>query len=228
MKARRARLASPNWRHLQGLDTQCWQRNPPFNYGVVTMVTTYSTPISITLHMALCEGHTTSENPKHQKWKLWLFLPGELAQDGGGGSTVEMTVVTFISSFWIWWKMGGGARSRGIWLDTLLTPPHVVGIRGRATTILHTHIHSWGLPHETRSYAHTTTSKSLNNLKPKVSLPVSPLCFYQIFLLLGRSRGSNSAGLENFNLVYSSPPHHPFHLHVSMDQTVASRKLQLT
>lgn len=84
MKARRARLASPNWRHLQGLDTQCWQRNPPFNYGVVTMVTTYSTPISITLHMALCEGHTTSENPKHQKWKLWLFLPGELSQDGGG------------------------------------------------------------------------------------------------------------------------------------------------
>lgn len=147
---------------------------------------------------------------------------------GGGGSTVEMTVVTFISSFWIRWKMGGGAGSRGIWLDTLLTPPHVVGIRGRATTILHTHIHSWGLPHETRSYAHTTTSKSLNNLKPKVSLPVSPLCFYQIFLLLGRSRGSNSAGLENFNLVYSSPPHHPFHLHVSLDQTVASRKLQLT
>lgn len=96
-----------------------------------------------------------------------------------------------------------------------------------ATTILHTHIHSWGLPHETQSYAHTATSESLNNLKPKVSLPVSPLCFYQIFLLLGCSRGSNSAGLENFNLVYSSPSP-PFHLHVSLDQTVASRQLQLT
>lgn len=63
MKARRARLASasPNWRHLHGLDTQCWQRVPPFNYGVVAMDTTYSTSISITLHMALCEGQATSE-----------------------------------------------------------------------------------------------------------------------------------------------------------------------
>lgn len=63
MKARHTTLASasPNWRYLHGLDAQGWQRIPPFNYGVVTMDTTYSTPIFISLHMALCEGHTTSE-----------------------------------------------------------------------------------------------------------------------------------------------------------------------
>lgn len=63
MKARRARLAlaSPDWRYLHGLDRQCWQRIPSFNYRVVAMDTTYSTLISITLHMAPCEGHTTSE-----------------------------------------------------------------------------------------------------------------------------------------------------------------------
>lgn len=60
-KCTRLALASPNWRHSHGLDRQCWQRIPSFNYGVVTMDTTYSMPISITLHMALCEGHTTSE-----------------------------------------------------------------------------------------------------------------------------------------------------------------------
>lgn len=154
MKARRTRLASPNWRHLQGLDTQCWQRNPPFNYGVVTMVTTYSTPISITLHMAPCEGHTTSENPKHQKWKLWLFLPGELSQDGGG-VTVELTVDNFILSFWIRWKMGGGAGSRGIWLDTLLTPPHVVSITAHVLlqSCIHTSIHE--VSHMKRNPMHT-------------------------------------------------------------------------
>lgn len=60
MKARRTKLTLLNQRHLHGLDTQCWQRIPPFNYVVVTMDTT-STPVSITLHMALCEGHTGSE-----------------------------------------------------------------------------------------------------------------------------------------------------------------------
>lgn len=62
--------------------------------------------------------------------------------------------------------------------------------------------------HETWYYAHTTTSTCLNNSKLKVSPPVFPLCFYQIFLLLGCSHGSNSARLENFSLVYSfsNPP----------------------
>lgn len=82
MKARRARLAlfAPTWRHWHGLDRQRWQRIPSFNYRVVTMDTTYSMLIPFTLHMALCEGHTTSE--------IQLKVPGmkaaTLKSDDGG------------------------------------------------------------------------------------------------------------------------------------------------
>lgn len=54
MKAGCRRLRPTNWKHLHGLDTQC------FNSAVVTMDTT-SASISFRLRMELCEGHTTSD-----------------------------------------------------------------------------------------------------------------------------------------------------------------------
>lgn len=54
MKAGCKRLPPTNWKHLHGLDTQC------FNSAVVTMDTT-SASISFRLHMELCEGHATSD-----------------------------------------------------------------------------------------------------------------------------------------------------------------------
>lgn len=60
MKASCRTLASINWKNIRGLGTQYWQKIPPSHYAVVTMDTT-SASISISLHMAMCEGHTTSE-----------------------------------------------------------------------------------------------------------------------------------------------------------------------
>lgn len=116
------------------------------------------------------------------KWKLWLFKPGEPSQDGGH----DQTDLLLTSSCHAWAtrmvsnmvKNWSHCITRGFEFDLIA---HIVNSTAQlwyqspcVSTIPDIHIHSWGLPHETQAYAHTTTWKCLNNSKPKV-LPVSPL-----------------------------------------------------
>lgn len=122
MKARSARLASasPNWRYLHGLDTQCWQRIPAFNYGVVTMDTTYSTPISITPHMVLCEGHTNLRNPT-QSFRNESVGSLCLVNYRRMEVTIKLTVINIMYEPRAWhsarWKIEGVSGWRGIWMQ---------------------------------------------------------------------------------------------------------------
>lgn len=205
MKARRTILASLNWRHLHSLDTQCWQRIPPFNYAVVTMDTT-STPISITLHMALCEGHTSSEIQLKasemkaltlhawwtisgwRSWLNWMFLTSSSHAWAANGTLIMVKN----------WRYNWIMRDLNLtWLDTFTIRVHVL-----LQACIYTSIHE--LTHMKHNPMHTLPQNA--SIIQTQSYSACFSCFYQIFLLLGCSPGSNSARLENFNLVYSFFP----------------------
>lgn len=132
MKARHTELTLLIRRHLHGLDTQCWQRIPLFNCVVVTMDTT-STPISITLHMALCEGHTGSEiqlkasemKALHgwwtvsgwRSWLNWMFLTSS-CHGRAAGVTLIMVKNEGITGLW--------GDLNLTWLDTFAIRIHVL------------------------------------------------------------------------------------------------------
>lgn len=87
MKAGCKRLPPTNWKHLHGLDTQC------FNSAVVTMDTT-SASISFRLHMELCEGHATLDiqiKVSEINATVWTISVSELY---GGDDWNEC--------FWLW------------------------------------------------------------------------------------------------------------------------------
>lgn len=239
MKARRARLASasPNWRYLHGLDTQCWQRIPPFNYGVVTMDTTYSTPISITLHMALCEGHTTSEiqlkasemkalaQAPHAWWTItgWRSWSNWLLLTSSCHAWARSVALNKVKNWRCNWIMREFNITR---TDTSSVPQQSFHIR--VHVLLQPCICAF--IHEVSVHKHNP----VHTLQPQNASIIQNRKFLCLFLLsvfirysfcLVALRGATVQGWRISIWFIHFPL---FHLHVSLDQTVASRLLQLT
>lgn len=149
--------------------------------------------------LLLCVKATQPQksNSKHQKWlsdsrwtiRWWRSCSNSLALTAScrARSSLRMKWET-AGRAWLWRFL--------IWLDHTRGWLHSRASESVVCVSTNLHMHKYNL------MLTLSTSKCLNNSQPKVALPVS----YQIFLLLGWSPGSNSARLENFNLVYSFSP----------------------